>query len=577
MKKQLLLTLALSGALTLSAQWSSDPAKIYDITPQGGISADYELESAPDGSLRWVYCTSEDTRLQSFDKNGNKKFEEPGLFVTNEPRRSWWAVNQELLIDKDGNSIVVVSDCRNDENATTSGAESGSVHGNLSYTVYKISPTGEMLWGDKGVDLEGGEIFFSEAKMNIIQLSDGSYVFSWCRSRTGEDPYEIKMERLDSKGSFTWEKDLKLTDKEGIMYSWLVDAGMREYIIVYAKGLTQHLMAQKYDFEGNPVWPAPVTVYDQGFPAGGAPIWTYVKVKSDNNGGAFVSWYDSRDNGLSLSYISHITNDGSWGFDSGKDGAVLSTPENMICFQNDFVYDQENEFIYTVHSETDPNQVWDKLVVQKLDKHGDPMWGDEGIDLTELKSDESYGYYSIRMGKDNNPVVFYMYSKALASNSDVDVFAASINAGTGEVMWRTSVTTMPGVKYSLKATQLIDDAYFVLKWDNDKQYFLQPVNVNGALSTDPDIKPVAVKDVVANTGFDISVSDYNLLFNIDTEKASEYSLRIYSVSGVLVDETSGSLSEGRNSISIENNLNDGVWFARLTTGETEKVVKFIVR
>ena len=73
------------------------------------------------------------------------------------------------MVDKDGNAIVVVHDLRN----------SPSEEQLLSYTIYKVSPEGEMLWGNEGLSIDGGISYETSAAMKVIQLEDGSYVFAW--------------------------------------------------------------------------------------------------------------------------------------------------------------------------------------------------------------------------------------------------------------------------------------------------------------------------------------------------------------------------------------------------------------
>ena len=50
------------------------------------------------------------------------------------------------------------------------------------------------------------------------------------------------------------------------------------------------LYTQKFDVNGNPAWdPSGVLIYNLG----SISAWTYPQILSDQNGGAFYTWYDS--------------------------------------------------------------------------------------------------------------------------------------------------------------------------------------------------------------------------------------------------------------------------------------------
>ncbi|MDE5922315.1 MAG: hypothetical protein K2G79_02355, partial [Muribaculum sp.] len=74
-----------------------------------------------------------------FDADGNPTFPAEGLLLCDYANWSYTVVNEYLMVDHEGNAIVVVHDCRN-----------SSAKGK-SYTAYKVNAKGEMLWGEDGV------------------------------------------------------------------------------------------------------------------------------------------------------------------------------------------------------------------------------------------------------------------------------------------------------------------------------------------------------------------------------------------------------------------------------------------
>ena len=71
------------------------------------------------------------------------------------------------------------------------------------YTVYKVSPEGEFLWGEEGITLEGEKYYDLVAYMSICQMTDGSYVFAWCHNREGNyNMMSIELQRITAEAQF---------------------------------------------------------------------------------------------------------------------------------------------------------------------------------------------------------------------------------------------------------------------------------------------------------------------------------------------------------------------------------------
>lgn len=104
----------------------------------------------------------------------------------------------------------------------------------------------------------------------------------------------------------------------------------------------------------------------------------------------------------------------------------------------------------------------------------------------------TYGQHSIQRCVEGDVVVFYMYQVGLSTSSDVEVYVTRISDKDGSKKWTTKLTTMPEFKAGLSSLPLCNDAYYVTKRmsgldspESPVKYYMQPVNVNGALSTDP--------------------------------------------------------------------------------------------
>ena len=240
MKKLLLTVLVTVCCWAANAQWSDDPTENNRITPLATEIYDHELKVSGDGTSFVVFNRptggNTATFLQIIDINGNMLFSDEGMLISNEQTLSWTMVDQLLFVDDDGNAIVVVVDCRH------------SAGEDISYTLYKVSPTGEMLWGENGLDLCGGATYGLVADMNIIQLEDGSYVCSWMVETNN---VYIQLQRISKAGELLWdEANARLYDPSTPHeYPYLVNAGDNQFIVVFSRGtiFNRNIRARKFD------------------------------------------------------------------------------------------------------------------------------------------------------------------------------------------------------------------------------------------------------------------------------------------------------------------------------------------
>ena len=229
--KRLLLAIitSLTGLFSL-AQWSNNPVEPFWVNTQDEYFYTYEVQMAPNGNTWLWYNSGEDFHyLQLFDSTGVARFGEEMLLVSDYENRLTGYVNQNLFVDRDGNAIVVVSDLRY-----------SSISEDLAtFTAYKISQEGEFLWGKDGISLDGGKGTHLAAMMGIVQLSDGSYVFTWTHGND-EDIFTIELQRLSAEGELLWNADeTRLTDPQGkVTYFWpfIVEAEYGQCILLYTKG-----------------------------------------------------------------------------------------------------------------------------------------------------------------------------------------------------------------------------------------------------------------------------------------------------------------------------------------------------
>ncbi|MCG8581782.1 MAG: hypothetical protein MI866_17790, partial [Bacteroidales bacterium] len=107
------------------------------------------IRLAEDGSSYAVWLSLEDrqyrVRAQYLNAQGNEQWRRNGIIVSAHPQNSF-ITDYDAEIDADGNLLVTIADIRNHVEDRISDA-----------TIYKISKTGEFLWGPDGITLTKDE------------------------------------------------------------------------------------------------------------------------------------------------------------------------------------------------------------------------------------------------------------------------------------------------------------------------------------------------------------------------------------------------------------------------------------
>lgn len=481
--RKLTLTLVAVLCCTMAfAQWTSDLTENTCITTGEDENYGYEMKTADNGVSYIVWwqpvgykgytCLS--GRLQILDKDGNKLFPDTGKVISEERNQSYTVVNQMLMVDKSGNAIVALSDCRN---AGTNNSAKG-------YTIYKFSPKGEMLW-KQGVDLDNGQAYDGCAAIHFVQTADSGYVFAYESYYYDKTPTKVHVEKLNSDGTAAWDKQVVLED-DAVEYSYpyLVDAGDNQVILVYVTGSNNDFMARKLDFDGSSVWENDTKIYKGGF-SENTPLWTFVGVYPAPEGGAFVTWRDDRSNsGSFANYISYIKNDGSYGFSGGAEGLKISNADGYSRWTPSLVYNKAANCVYAFYRQFNQgSQSYCGMFMQKIAMTGELMWGPEGMPVMDIQDNVEVGYPTVQNAGGSDIAVFYMTNNI--AGTDTKCYAMKYDTD-GKALWNSSLsfaTTTSG-KSSLLSSQLLDNNYWILNWSDDKEgyydgIYAQRINIDG--------------------------------------------------------------------------------------------------
>lgn len=574
MRKVLLTLIVMLNYMTMAAQWSSNPAENNRITMAGQANYGYETAMNKNG-ITYIYSLTpegQDTmsfRLQILSKDGYKILPDSGKIICKERAKSYTLINQYMMTDQDGNAIIAACDCRN----SAADAE------DMSYTIYKVSPEGEILWNGKGVDLNKGKTYGFVAKLCMVALEDGSYEFAY--EHENGKIMAIEVERLSANGEFLWKNPITLTDPTiTYTYPYFIDAGDSQSILVYAKGTNQDIMARKIDFDGASVWSEDIKVYRGGFPEQ-LPLQTIVNVIPAPDGGVFVGWYDDRSATNSFSnYISYIKRDGSYGFSSGIEGTKLSNTSKYSCVRPQMVYNETDKTINAVWRQFDQAfQDYQGLFMQKLSLSGELLWGAEGKALVDIQNKKSYAYPAIQNAGGSNIAAFYMESSGYGH---VQSYAQKFDKD-GNAQWNNllSFTTTDSEKADLKASGLRDNSYWITEWQDLRDaskvdgVYMQRINVDGTLGIQTGLKNNMLDNKTSFTAF---ANGQDINFNVFMPQSGKALINLYTTDGKYVATAfNGYMTQGMQSTTWSaTNISKGVYLATLTTTSSFKTVRVCI-
>lgn len=562
------------GMLSAYGQWIENQG--IPIVTEGTSIYDNKTVVGKDGTTYFLgYCPNlkeaEDEydtdnvvyeyRLQAIDKNGVRKFGDLGLLISDYPNRSYCVVNDYLYLDKEGNIIVVVFDARAHEYEDLMGAYA-----------YKISPEGEMLWGEDGVLLGNGRDLV--AAMRMVELTDGSIVFAWMRSHG--QLLAIDLQRITAKGEPQWEPtEVGLNDETvTYQYPYLVDAGMNQFILVYAKGGAQDLYARKMDFDGTAVWSEDTRIYRGGW--GTIPLWTILDVKPSGDGGVILGWNDDRSmTNIETAYMSYVTKDGEIGFSGASDnGDVKLNYSEFRNFNCKVMADPAGDGFLAFWRETSEGQSWQRMVMQKVSKEGELLYGDEGVMIADFE-ETNFGYNSIQPGNEGEAALFYMRQNA--GYGDVDVLYITFKTETGEFLMEEPHRLIAGTKERSGMTSHVcqEEGFWILKWKEDykdennntqEKHLLYRLDYRVNDTT-------GVEDIIT-----ISDNFYhsNEQFMVKVANAGKAQIEIFDLMGRKIDNIDNvELNAGLNTIAWTNKR--GAYIAKMTVNNEVLTCKILIK
>lgn len=455
-----------------AAQWNSSPTLNTPVCVQPGDQAVPKAAATGDGGT-WIGWfdhrgANYDVYVQLLDRDGNAAFAVDGLLVSSNAQ-STSLVDWDLIADSSGGCVLAFTDTR--------------AGGDLDVYAYRISPTGQFLWGANGVALSNNSDY--EPNPSIAELSDGSFAFVWAQipnSGTGS----IRAQRLDVNGvplyvggDIALATGTATNEKPG--FCKVVAAENGGYVVMWLRNIAtflspRHIKAQKYDASGVAQWNggAPTSVYD----ASAVPIAHQPILQSDGAGGAVFCWH----NGATFfeSYVQRVNASGVEQF--AHNGIAVSLEANVGEFDPALAYLPASGDMIVVYDRRDAAQGARGIGVQRISAAGARLWGNDGVELEPIDS-VTEGRQRIVPFGDGALVTYFQFPVFGGQGSNI--LARRID-GSGADVWNATVVAADGQVSRDKPLLVIDSVGTARAvWDDERadsgDIYAQDIHVDGAL------------------------------------------------------------------------------------------------
>ncbi|MDP2686245.1 MAG: T9SS type A sorting domain-containing protein [Aequorivita sp.] len=493
--------IAISCFLTMfvaSAQWTTDTDANTLVAESGEL--DVQARGTSDGQTYVVYWknvgapTNIELRMQVMDADGNRKFGEDGMLVSDQLPMSTFTVLMNSVVDAEDNLYIGVT-------GTT----------DFSAYAFKMDIDGNQLWGANGISLGTG------VPVTILPLSSGNAIVSW------HDSGAAVMQKYDSNGNAVWP-GTKTIGSGNTTAANLFELSNNNFEVVYhsiLSGISSNLYAQRYDTDGNPVWSNAIQIAD------GTTAFNRAYTGVQDGDVVYMGYFSSTGNRFD-SYLQRINPDGTlpWGI-NGSDFDVNQTDYEM---ETEIAFQAGSQYVWSIATYRNATQDQIGEYVQKFDK-------DSGAsELTEnakvvfpIGNDKSHAgslrlrsgnpLFLMEEGENNGVSPTTLNAVYLDENGDfawpeetrpMATFAADkarVNFTKEGNMQNVAVFAEDkGNGMKIYAQNIEDDTAGIEEFSNVSIFFANPVNDEMILKSSPAIEAVSIFNVL---GQQIFASKYN--------------------------------------------------------------------
>ena len=394
MRKILLLFILVLCSVSLSAQWSNNPAVNLSVCDTTGEQLLPKIAPTSDGGcyIGWFdsRAGSYAVYLQKLSATGVKQFPAGGLLISNNPQSSS-LVDWDLAVDDSNCCVLAFTDTR-----------AGS---SINPYAYRISPSGQFLWGANGIALTDSVNVF-QANPKVIFTSDGNFIFPWQYNN------KIGIQKINKSGTKVWGNvPIMVIGNPVISEKFNYPIGVKSdngNFILYWIGYTgsfispsnYKLYTQKYSPAGAGLWGSP---QDTLF-AGGAQGTYQPTIYPDGNNGAIYVW-QSFITGPTVCYVQRKNSAGVIQFPANG-VAVTTTGATMLNFAPAASYMPATGETYVFWQRKNSLQSAIGVYGQKFSATGTRLWADSGLVVKPLDGNSFASLQTYT--KDSSVMGYYM-------------------------------------------------------------------------------------------------------------------------------------------------------------------------
>ncbi len=521
-----------------------------------------------------------DVYLQKLDSHGVKMWEKSGLLISDHPTNTW-VTTYDMKLDKEDNVILVTQDQRT---------------GTSNVFAYKISPQGDFLWGNDGLQLSNTTGFDPSPKIEIAD--NGDVVFMWVDiPQDTTVSSSVILKRVSSDGTILWNakladslNDFTLpqilhTENDDFIVSWMTKSMLPDTTL--GQIYWMHVFAQKIDNQGNSIWVNNVQI-DSGKMMPYTHLFSIPYLQNDGSGGAYIMWQSfsyQTDDHLPTTYVNRIFNDGSiWKpngvlvsllADDNHTGAAMvyldGADKLMVCW---------NEYHYDAQDMTDCWGIYGQL----FNPDGQYVWDENGKKIIDLVCTEDTTYKNILLSKSIDSSAALVYGKEflniISGDTSVitNIYSLSLNT-EGEFVWNPQIiplSTSQSLKGHLYMSNLSNEQW-VVAWEDDISnpddefntgIYAQNLHVDGMIG--PSAINMNPENGRALTVFPNPANDKIMINNIDG--ITVLKVIIYNSTGQKVF-----VGQPENSGIDVSGFHPGVYVVEIITREARFRDKLIIR
>ncbi len=489
--KKVLLALILMGMASslILAQWSDNPALNTQVSSLFTEQTIPKVAVGPNGDYYIGFFSNENqnynVRLQRYDFQGNMLWANNGLMVSTNPSMTW-LTDWDMTVDHENHAILTWQDIR-----------SG---GNNNVVAYRISPEGSFVWGANGIMLSNSTNFDVSPKVTVTAVNNA--VFAW------QSENNVIIQKLNPAGEKQWgENGITLSSANRYAWPQLMPVGNDEVILKFfedsgpVNAPTRHILAQKFNPSGNPVWIGNTVISN----AGGVKAWTQIlPMVNDGNDGFFISWHEDRNfTNRDSPYAQYVNANGQVQFQAN--GILLATDSQNNHFYTSLAKPTNDEHVYIFWNKVNADQNQWGIFGQKLTPEGSKLWPDVGKELIPVTSNAVLPQAVISL-EDEMVLMYEDYFNGV----ETALKAMRIKAN-GEMAWTGGSVTLSSVQSSKMHFDqaALYNNQMVFAWGDSRSgngdIYAQNLLSNG------DLGPASVPGYITGTiGFENGTADVTL-------------------------------------------------------------------